>query len=132
MNAPVYLDSSVMVSYLVGIDSNHARVMAWLDSVNLPFATSVLAQVEVGRALFRVSDSDRMPGADRWMSHRVNTIDLTDEIRRNAIDVRPGRIRSLDAIHVSTAIWAGAMEFATLDARQSLAAEEMGLQLARI
>jgi predicted nucleic acid-binding protein len=132
LNAPVYLDSSVIVSYLVAKDEKHSRTKTWLDSVELPFATSVLAQVEVGRALSRLTDSKRIPDASRWMDYRVHTIDISDEIRRIAIDVRPGVLRSLDAIHVSTAIWAQAMEFATLDGRQSLAAEEMGLRLAKL
>jgi predicted nucleic acid-binding protein len=43
--------------------------------------------------------------------------------------VRPASIRSLDAIHVATALVAGLTDFASFDARQRLAAEEMGLKL---
>jgi predicted nucleic acid-binding protein len=56
-------------------------------------------------------------------------VDLTPEIRLRAIEVRPASVRSLDAIHVATALVAGINRFASFDARQQIAAEEMGMKL---
>lgn len=44
-------------------------------------------------------------------------------------EVRPASIRSLDAIHVATALVAGINRFASFDARQRIAAEEMEMKL---
>ena len=56
-------------------------------------------------------------------------VEITPEIRERAIEVRPASVRSLDAIHVATALVAGLSGFASFDARQRIAAEEMGLKL---
>jgi predicted nucleic acid-binding protein len=66
--------------------------------------------------------------AFRLLDH-CEIVDLTPEIRLRAIEVRPASLRSLDAIHVATALVAGINRFASFDARQRIAAEEMGMKL---
>ena len=63
----------------------------------------------------------------RRILYRLDLVDVTAAIRAAAIEVRPATVRSLDALHIATASVAGVALFASLDARQRLAAEEMGL-----
>ena len=57
-----------------------------------------------------------------------DVIDVTPEIRRRAAILPPASLRTLDAIHVATALVAEAYQFATLDERQKVAAEEAFLK----
>jgi predicted nucleic acid-binding protein len=91
--------------------------------------TSSVSEIEIGRAVARRSGPLAVQRAARQLLDRCALVDLTPEIRRKAIEVRPASIRSLDAIHVATALVAGLTDFASFDARQRLAAEEMGLKL---
>lgn len=91
--------------------------------------TSALSEVEIGRALSRRAAPAAVRRAAWELLQHCEVVDLTTEIRRRAIDVRPASIRSLEAIHVATALVAGLDGFASFDARQRIAAEEMGLRL---
>jgi predicted nucleic acid-binding protein len=57
-------------------------------------------------------------------------VDVTAEIRAEAVRVVPTSVRSLDARHLATALVAGLQEFASFDVRQQVAAEEAGLHRA--
>jgi uncharacterized protein len=125
----VYVDSSVLIAALAPEESRHGRARQWLGDSRLAFATSVLTEVEVGRALERRSaPSDERLGAERLLEG-CELIEFTENVRRQAVMIRPGIVRSLDAIHIATALVAGLEEFATFDDRQRFAAEEMGLVL---
>lgn len=91
--------------------------------------SSALTEIEIGRALARRSAPRPVQRAARELLDRCNLVDLTPEIRVIAIEVRPASLRSLDAIHIATALVAGLRAFASFDGRQRLAAEEMGLEL---
>ena len=91
--------------------------------------TSSVSEVEIGRALGRRVAPRSVQRAARELLDHCEIVDLTPEIRNRAIEVRPASVRSLDAIHVATALVAGLNGFASFDARQRIAAEEMGLKL---
>ena len=91
--------------------------------------TSSVSEVEIGRALGRRAAPASVQGAARELLDHCEIVDLTREIRLRAIEVRPASVRSLDAIHVATALVAGINRFASFDARQRIAAEEMGMKL---
>ena len=91
--------------------------------------TSAVSEVEIGRALIRQAAPTLVTRAARELLEHCEIVDLTAEIRIRAIEVRPASVRSLDAIHVATALAAGLNGFASFDARQRVAAEEMGLKL---
>lgn len=125
----LYVDSSVLVALLAVADSHHGSAVRLARTRTGPMVTSSVSEIEIGRALARRSGSRTVQRAARELLDRCELVDLTSEIRLAAIGVRPASVRSLDAIHVATALVAGLTGFASFDARQGIAAEEMGLKL---
>lgn len=125
----VYLDSSVLVALLAVGDAQHGPALRLARAHPGPMVSSALTEIEIGRALARRSAPRPVQRAARELLYRCNLVDLTPEIRVIAIEVRPASLRSLDAIHIATALVAGLRVFASFDGRQRLAAEEMGLEL---
>lgn len=131
------MDSSVILRRVLEQD---APLAEW-DEIEVPIA-STLAQVEC----FRVFDRLRLTGtlsdgalADRYAYLRriigsVQWIDMNRDVVARASLSFPVSLRTLDAIHLSTALlWAEAEEtspvFATHDERLSLAARAFGLDV---
>jgi uncharacterized protein len=125
----LYVDSSVFVALLAPGDRHHRYAVRLARADPQPIVTSSVSEVEIGRALGRRAAPASVQGAARKLLDHCEIVDLTPEIRLRAIEVRPASIRSLDAIHVATALVAGINRFASLDARQRIAAEEMGLKV---
>lgn len=95
----------------------------YLEDFSVEPSTSVIAEVEVLRNLRKVSvESD-----DALSGFFLLTID--EEIRRHAIRIGHDTVRSLDAIHIATALAVGDrdLQFVTYDDRQAAAAREAGL-----
>jgi predicted nucleic acid-binding protein len=130
--ALVYVDTSVLVAALARDDAHHARARSWLIAHEGRLVTSVIAEVELHRALARRKAPAVLRGRATRLLAGSELIELTSEIRRRAAGVAPASVRSLDAIHVAAALAAEVGAFASLDARQAVAAEEMGLALARL
>ena len=126
---PLYVDSSVFVALLAPGDRHHRYAVTLARSDQRPLVTSSVSEVEIGRALGRRAAPASVQGAARELLAHCEIVDLTPEIRLRAIEVRPASVRSLDAIHVATALVAGINRFASVDARQRIAAEEMGMKL---
>ncbi len=91
-----------------------------------PYVTSVVGEVETVRACRRAS----VPGdqIDRLRDALV-VIALDDEVRQIAAAVDPPPLRTLDAIHLATALSLGGEldRIVTYDARLAQAAELAGL-----
>src|SRR5438105_675333 len=127
--APVYVDSSVLVALLAPDDQHYQSIRRWVARDTSPMLSSVLAEVDVGRSLRRRGAPPALHGALRRILSRLDLVEVTAPIRAAATEIRPAAVRSLDAIHIGTALIAGVERFASLDARQRMAAEEMGLKL---
>ncbi len=125
----LYVDSSVFVALLSPGDRHHRYAVRLARADERPMVTSSVSEVEIGRALGRRAAPASVQGAARELLGHCDIVDLTPEIRLRAIEVRPASARSLDAVHVATALVAGINRFASFDARQRIAAEEMGLKL---
>jgi predicted nucleic acid-binding protein len=125
----LYMDSSVFVALLAPGDRHHQYAVRLARADQRPMVTSSVSEVEIGRALGRRAAPASVRGAARELLDHCEIVDLTPEIRLRAIEVRPASVRSLDAIHVATALVAGINRFASFDARQRIAAEEMGMKL---
>ena len=97
----------------------------YLDDPSIEVSTSVLSEVEVLRNLqkFQVSAEQAMLG--------LYLVALDHDIRRTAIELGNTTLRSLDAIHVATAIAIADrdLEFVTYDERQAKAARAAGLKV---
>lgn len=63
------------------------------------------------------------------MLRACEVVDVTHQIRKVASAIKPTSIRSLDAIHVATALVCKLSAFATFDLRQQVAAEEADLEV---
>lgn len=125
----LYLDSSVLVALLAPGDRHHRSAVRLAGADQRPLVTSSVSEVEIGRALGRRAAPASIKRAARELLDHCEIVDLTPEIRLRAIEVRPASVRSLDAIHVATALVAGINRFGSFDARQRIAAEEMGMKL---
>ena len=97
----------------------------YLDDAPIQVCTSVIAEVEVLRNLrkFPVDRDGAMRG--------FYLVALDDETRRAASELGNATLRSLDAIHIASALAIGDrdLQFVTYDDRQAEAAHAAGLKV---
>lgn len=123
----IYLDSAAVVK-LVHAEPETAALRTWLgERAETPWTSSVLAEIESFRALARHAAEavTRLhPVLDQ-----IDLIDLSPRIRILAQTIRPATVRSLDAIHLATAlsIQSSLTSFITYDKRLLDAADAAGL-----
>jgi len=123
----IYLDSAAVVK-LVHAEPESQALRDWLtERAEIGWLSSVLVEVESFRALARHS-----PGAIARLPAVLDLIDLVDMnagIRILAPTVTPVTVRSLDAIHLATALHVRAQltSFVTYDTRRADAARAAGL-----
>jgi predicted nucleic acid-binding protein len=123
----IYLDSAAVVK-LVHAESESQALRDWLDErADTGWISSTLVEVESFRALAR-----HAPEAVARLHPVLDLIDLVDldpSIRILAQTLRPVTVRSLDAIHLGTAlrIRSRLTSFVTYDKRLADAASGAGL-----
>jgi uncharacterized protein len=125
----IYLDSDAVVK-LVHAEPESAALRGWLDERSeTPWISSVLTEIESFRALARYAPqaASRLPA----VLDQINLIDLDQRIRMLARTVTPATVRSLDAIHLGTALSSRASltSFVTYDKRLLDAAQAAGLPI---
>jgi predicted nucleic acid-binding protein len=113
----IYLDSAAVVK-LAHAEAESPALRAWLDGpAETGWASSVLTEIESFRALARYAPDavSRLPA----VLDQIELIDLDPPIQILAQTVRPATVRSLDAIHLGTALHArGTLtSFVTYDKR---------------
>jgi uncharacterized protein len=123
----IYLDSAAVVK-LVHAEPESAALRGWLDErAETGWISSVLAEIESFRALARYAPEavSRLPA----VLDQIDLIDLDPGIRILAQTAKPATVRSLDAIHLGTALQArpGLRSFVTYDKRLLDAASAAGL-----
>jgi uncharacterized protein len=97
----VYFDSSALAKLVVR-ETETAALEEWLDSVRVSPISSVIARVELERFA-------RLHGQEELLrvSSLLEGIDLlavSDAVIRRAGSVEPALLRTLDAIHLATAL----------------------------
>lgn len=123
----IYLDSAAVVK-LVHAEPESQALRDWLDErAETGWVSSVLVEIESFRALAR-----HAPAAVARLHpvlDQIELIDLSPRIRILAQTVQPLAVRSLDAIHLGTALHARPMltSFVTYDKRLLDAAVAAGL-----
>jgi hypothetical protein len=122
----IYLDSAAIVK-LVHAEAESPALRDWLDErAETAWVSSVLAEIESFRALAR-----HAPEAVVRLPRVLDLIDLCeldDGSRILAQTVRPMTVRSLDAIHLATALRIQPLtSFVTYDKRLADAARGAGL-----
>lgn len=126
----IYLDSSALLK-LLHHETESAALAEWLSArAGTPVVSSSLAKVEVTRACRRLA-ADSLPAA-RTLLAGLDIIPLTSAVIDEAADVGATTLRSLDAIHLASALSIGAnlSSFVAYDHRLSDAAVAAGLELA--
>jgi len=119
-----YFDSSAILK-LSKEEPESLALVDYLEDVSIQVSTSVLAEVEVVRNLRRHQLEDEHAITGFYL------IAVDDDVRRKAVEVGRGVLRSLAAIHIATALVVGDHElhFVTYDERQADAARQAGLKV---
>ncbi len=125
----IYLDSAAVVK-LVHAEAESAALRGWLDErAETGWISSVLTEIESFRALARYAPDavSRLPA----VLDQIELISLDPSIRILAQTVQPATVRSLDAIHLGTALHArhALTWFVTYDKRLLDAAMAAGLPI---
>jgi len=120
-----YFDSSAIVK-LGRPERESQALIDYLDEHQPNALTSILADVEVRRTLDRL----RAQGAEPTEHLRgFFLVDLSRDVRDLAAKIA-SNLRSLDAVHVATAVSLGVdLDFVTYDDRQAAAARAAGLRV---
>ena len=126
-----YLDASAIVK-LTTLEAETEPLRAHLAQ-HQRMITSRLATVEVARALLRRGPASVDAGAAGIQAafDYLQLVELDEPIARMAADLAPETLRSLDAIHLASALAIGdeLAEFITYDARLATAARAAGLEV---
>ncbi len=93
-------------------------------------ATSRLALVEVPRAARIANPSGQLQHETRRLLDACLLVDVTDRLLRGAAPLASRKVRTLDAIHVATALYIDADELVAYDRRLLDAVEAQGFQVA--
>lgn len=99
----LYLDSSAIVKLVVLEPESRALrdvLRSWPERVS-----SVVAEIEVERIARRIGGGAIRRA--RSVLARLALVDLDEEVRRSAAVVKPLELRTLDAIHLATALSLG-------------------------
>lgn len=99
----IYLDSAAVVK-LAHAEAESDALRAWLDErAETAWISSVLTEIESFRALARYAPDavSRLPA----VLDQIDLIGLDPPIRILAQTARPTTVRSLDAIHLGTALY---------------------------
>jgi predicted nucleic acid-binding protein len=126
----VYLDSSAIVK-LIRQESETEALKGWLVAADqgnpMALASSALASVEVNRAIRR-ADPAAASKASEVLAH-LRFIDVSASVLSLASTLVPASLRSLDAVHLATALTEsrGLSAFVTYDSRLATAAAVAGL-----
>jgi predicted nucleic acid-binding protein len=123
----IYLDPAAVVK-LAHAEPESPALRGWLDDrAETRWISSVLTEIESFRALTRYAPEavSRLPA----VLDQIDLIGLDPPIRILAQAVRPAIVRSLDAIHLGTALHArrALTSFVTYDKRLLDAARTAGL-----
>jgi uncharacterized protein len=123
----VYLDASALVKLVLN-EPGHDDLRSYLEG-QPSRATSVISEVEVPRAVARATGVD--PAEVSLLLHGATVLHLASTLTLAAARSRPLTLRSLDAIHLASAIDLGEdlTDFVTYDRRLADAARSLGLRV---
>lgn len=125
----LYLDSSAIIKLVVSEPESaalFAELRAWPETVS-----SALAGVEVSRAIRRSSPHQSASRRAHTVLERIGLVRIDDAILEKAALLESAALRSLDAIHLATALSLGGDlgAVATYDERLARAARALGLRV---
>jgi predicted nucleic acid-binding protein len=97
----IYLDASAIVKLVIE-EAETDALRGWLRRRRAPRVTSDLTRVEVPRACMRARPTALLE-AQRAVA-RLSTVPLTRELLASAAALQPPGLRSLDAVHLASAL----------------------------
>lgn len=126
--APVYADASALVKLVVE-EPESSALRGFLEVHDPTLASSALALVEVLRAV-RVAGlgGDGVRRAREELD-ATDVVELDRELLEAAVSWTSAEVRTLDAIHLASALRVGAREFLVYDRRLADAAAAAGLEV---
>jgi predicted nucleic acid-binding protein len=130
LNPPLYADTSGLAKLILH-EVEGPALKAYLRDREFTLVSSELIEVELVRAVSRADIG--LVSYAKSMVEGLILLPITGSVRRTAGEIFPGRIKSLDAIHLSTALeiktdLAGLL---TYDSRMAALAEESGIEALR-
>jgi predicted nucleic acid-binding protein len=123
----IYLDSSAIVK-LVLPEAESAVLFSTLQNHPLRVASALVA-TEVPRAIRRVAPSPEAMERSRLVLGSIHLLKIDDTVLTQAADLEPPGLRTLDAIHLASALAIGddLIAFVSYDRRLVEAARSVGL-----
>jgi predicted nucleic acid-binding protein len=118
----LYADASALVK-LAASEAESSALRTYLQEVEAELVTSIVARVEVGRAMRRVGVSAPNP------LDGVRMVALKEEVIKSAVAQEPHALRTLHAVHLATVLLLRdeIEAFVAYDERLLAAAEQAGL-----
>jgi predicted nucleic acid-binding protein len=128
----IYLDSCALVKLVSPATETTALERYLRARPDEHHVASALVRTEVRRALYRVGATTRQRSTAEKLLDAVITISVSDELLDAAGALPESGLRSLDAIHLATALHLGSglSDFVTYDRRLLAAAQQAGLSTA--
>jgi len=127
----IFLDSSVVLAQLL-MESRRPPLGLWQERL----ASSRLLQYEVWNRIRAYAHRPSHEGEVRSTLARVYLIEMSEEVLARALQPFPVAVRTLDALHLSTALSLTAggetVELASYDNRLIAAAHALGVPLAAL
>jgi uncharacterized protein len=125
----LYVDSSAALKriFLEADTGTVTEILRERAAVGDVVATSGLTWVEVTRSILRSGVGE----VDNWVGAALSGIAelrLDDSVLERSRNIGPASLRSLDAIHLASAVAVGATELLTFDHRLAEAAEAVGVK----
>lgn len=121
-----YLDTSAAMKLLVDEPESDA-LAATLDDVHPRLVACLLLETELRRAVARISPLTQ--SSVTTLLENVDLYDVPGATFREAGLLPGAHLRSLDAVHLASALRLDAERVATYDVRMSAAADELGLSV---
>jgi predicted nucleic acid-binding protein len=124
-----YVDASALAKLLI-VEADSTAMERWYVEIERA-VTSRVAVVETQRAVARRAIPLRNDLVDRTLAS-VEIVELDQSIAGRAATIGPAELRTLDAIHLATALEIGPIDaFVTYDDRLAEAARGIGLPVVR-
>lgn len=132
----IYLDTSVIVSYIDEVNPDHVRALKLVESLGPDRVVSRLTLVELVSVYSRAGLEEPIPLAIysiRSTGARVVEVDLDAVLREAVVKAPDLRLRTLDLLHVIACGVAGCKGFATPDLdivrRSSTISKNLGIEV---